>query len=80
MMNQKCETCGNIYESTFQVVMNGEWHEFDCFECAIHQLAPSCGHCGIRILGHGLQSGPALYCCAHCARQGGETELKDHVA
>lgn len=79
-MNQKCDSCGNIYENTFQITMNGELYEFDCFECAIHKLAPHCHHCGIKVLGHGLQAGPMLYCCAHCARQAGENELKDHVA
>ncbi|WGS18542.1 hypothetical protein [Bradyrhizobium sp. ISRA463] len=50
-----CETCGNDYDKTFQVTMNGKAHTFDSFECAIHALAPTCGHCGIRIVGHGLE-------------------------
>ena len=50
-----CETCGNDYDKTFQVTMNGKAHTFDSFECAIHALAPTCDHCGSRILGHGLE-------------------------
>ena len=50
-----CETCGNDYDKTFQVTMDGKAHTFDSFECAIHALAPTCDHCGIRIVGHGLE-------------------------
>ena len=50
-----CETCGNSYDKAFQVVMNGRSHTFDSFECAIHALAPTCKHCGTRIVGHGLE-------------------------
>ena len=49
----KCDSCGNDYDKSFQVVMGGQTHVFDSFECAIHTLAPSCGHCGVRIVGHG---------------------------
>jgi hypothetical protein len=35
-----CEHCGNDYDKSFQVVMNGRTHNFDSFECAIHALAP----------------------------------------
>ena len=42
----RCEMCGNDYDKTIQVVMNQTTHTFDCFECAIHALAPSCQHCG----------------------------------
>ena len=38
----KCEACGNDYDKSFQVVMQGKSHVFDSFECAIHTLAPSC--------------------------------------
>jgi hypothetical protein len=76
----KCETCGNVYERSFQVVMAGKTHTFDSFECAIHALAPACAHCGCRIVGHGVQQGDILYCCVHCARSmEGETVLTDHA-
>ena len=51
----KCETCGNDYDKSFQVIAAGQSHVFDSFECAIHALAPTCAHCGIRIVGHGLE-------------------------
>lgn len=44
-----CETCGNDYDKAFQVLMNGQAHTFDSFECAIHALAPTCKHCGTRV-------------------------------
>ena len=51
----KCEVCGNDYDKAFTVEMAGETHTFDSFECAIHTLAPVCGHCGCRIVGKRLQ-------------------------
>lgn len=75
----KCETCGNEYDKAFEVVMDGKRHVFDSFACAIHALAPSCAHCGVRIIGHGHETPDRFYCCAHCARHGGEEKLKDRV-
>jgi hypothetical protein len=46
-----CETCGNDYDKTFQVIMKGTTHVFDSFECAIRALAPTCAHCGTHIVG-----------------------------
>ena len=75
----KCEVCGNDYDKTFEVHMAGERHVFDSFECAIHALAPHCGHCGCRIVGHGLESGGSMYCCANCAQQEGVSGMKDRA-
>ena len=72
-----CETCGNDYDKAFTVSRGSESHTFDSFECAIHALAPQCGHCGCRILGHGMEAQGRMYCCAHCARHAGEEEMKD---
>lgn len=74
----RCETCGNQYEKSFQVVMNGAEHQFDSFECAIQALAPRCGHCNCRVIGHGVENGNHIYCSAHCARESGVTGLVDH--
>lgn len=74
-----CDTCGNDYDATFQVMMNGETHTFDSFECAIHKLAPTCGHCGVRVIGHGVQAGQRIFCCEHCASKEGVTGLEDRV-
>ncbi len=63
-----CEKCGNDYVGSFQVVMNGESHTYDSFECAIAALAPPCTHCGCKIIGHGVGAGGRLYCCDHCAK------------
>lgn len=75
-----CDTCGNEYARTFEVVMGGETFVFDSFECAIHALAPSCGNCGVKIVGHGVEAhSGALYCCAHCARAEDVQGATDHV-
>jgi hypothetical protein len=71
--------CGNDYEPSFEVTLDGRSYTFDCFECAIHKLAPVCSQCGCRILGHGVQSDQKMYCCAHCARRQGIHGITDHV-
>ncbi len=74
-----CETCGNDYDKTFDVHMSGRTHTFDSFECAIQALAPTCQHCGVRIVGHGVEDGGTLYCCKHCAESDGASGLRDRV-
>lgn len=44
---------------------------FDSFECAIQAMAPTCGHCLCRIIGHGVEVGEHMFCCAHCAYSAG---------
>lgn len=75
----KCEVCGNQYDKSFQVMMNGETHTFDSFECAIHALAPTCDSCGVTIVGHGVEAYSNIFCCAHCAEREGVTVLKDRA-
>jgi len=74
-----CEVCGNDYEMAFEVHAAGAVHTFDSFECAAHQLAPICDNCGCRMLGHGLQAGGKFFCCAHCARIQGHSDLADSI-
>ena len=74
-----CECCGNAYDKCIDVTMNGETHSFDCFECAIQVLAPLCGHCNCRIVGHGVEGEGAIYCCAHCARSAGVEGVVDNA-
>jgi hypothetical protein len=76
----KCEVCGNEYDKAFEVTAGGARHVFDSFECAIHQLAPACAHCGCRVVGHGVEAGGEFFCCASCARMAGEQRLRDRVA
>lgn len=80
-MNQsRCEVCGNDYDKTFQIVMEaGKSHIFDSFECAISALAPKCEACGVRVVGHGVESGGRMFCCAHCAKQKGVQAVKDRA-
>ena len=75
----QCEVCGNEYDKTLEISRGGEAHVFDSFECAIHALAPTCDHCGIRIVGHGIEAGDSMYCCAHCAEVSGVEGARDRV-
>lgn len=59
-----CEICGNEYDKSFTLTSAGQQHVFDSFECAIHAMAPTCRHCGSRILGHGVEADGVIYCCA----------------
>jgi hypothetical protein len=52
---------------------------FDSFECAIEGMAPRCMHCGVRIIGHGVEARGQHFCCAHCAGQS-ESDAKDRAA
>jgi hypothetical protein len=40
-------------------------------------VAPECEHCGCKIVGHGVEAGGKIFCCAHCARESGESKLRD---
>jgi hypothetical protein len=75
----RCETCGNEYDKTFEIFMEGETHTFDSFECAIHRLAPTCAHCGCRIVGHGVEADGDMFCCSHCAQEIGVTGTRDRA-
>src|SRR6266404_2077398 len=74
-----CEVCENEYDKAFEVVVAGKHHIFDSFECALHALAPVCPHCHCRVVGHGVEASGQIFCCVHCARTAGKTQLKDRV-
>jgi Rieske Fe-S protein len=74
-----CEVCGNDYDKAFQVTMGASTRTFDSFECAIHALAPSCAHCGCRVVGHGVEADGQIFCCAHCASEEGISDLRDRA-
>lgn len=75
----RCAVCGNDYDKAFTVTKDGTTHTFDSFECAIHALAPTCAHCGCKIVGHGVEQSGTFYCCAHCAGQAGVSGIADRV-
>ena len=75
----RCEVCGNDYDKPMEITVGGASHTFDSFECAIHALAPRCGHCGCTIIGHGHEAGGAMYCCAHCAQEEGHEAVTDRA-
>ncbi|MFZ2529451.1 MAG: hypothetical protein WAX14_17645 [Rhodococcus sp. (in: high G+C Gram-positive bacteria)] len=74
-----CDTCGNDYDKTFTLTRDGATGTFDSFECAAQAMAPVCAHCDCRILGHGVEAGGTMYCCAHCARETGRTDVTDRA-
>lgn len=78
-MTGTCEVCGNDYDMAIEVVAAGARHVFDCFECAIHALAPRCEHCGCLVIGHGVEGGHKFFCSAHCAREAGFKGVQDHA-
>ncbi len=75
----KCDQCGNDYDKSFTLTKDGRTMTFDSFECAIHALAPTCPHCGCRVIGHGVEDSDTIYCCAHCARKQGVDALQDRA-
>lgn len=74
-----CDVCGNEYDKTFTVTQGERTGTFDSFECAAHVMAPTCAHCGVRILGHGVEAGGQVFCCASCARHVGEEGVADRA-
>ncbi len=73
-----CQTCGNDYDKAFTVTTyDGTQATFDSIECAAHAIAPSCAHCGCRILGHGVETESQIFCCASCASSAGAEGLTD---
>jgi hypothetical protein len=76
----RCDVCGNDYDMSFQVTAaNGSHFVFDSLECAMQRLAPICGHCGCKIIGHGIDTDRGQFCCAHCARESGVDGATDRV-
>lgn len=76
---EPCEACGNDHYFSFEVITASNRHVFDSFECAIHQLAPICGHCSGKVIGHGVEANGTFFCCANCARMAGVTAVVDHA-
>ncbi|MEX5301691.1 hypothetical protein [Kocuria sabuli] len=74
-----CDTCGNDYDKAFTVTQGERTGTFDSFKCAAHATAPTCAHCGCRILGHGVEADGTMYCCASCAEHSGVTGLADRA-
>ncbi|HZL13579.1 MAG TPA: hypothetical protein VFC85_05500 [Verrucomicrobiae bacterium] len=64
---EKCITCGNTHEKSFQVILDGKTYTFDSFDCAIQALAAVCPHCHTKIIGIGVKENNKIYCSAQCA-------------
>ena len=74
-----CEVCKNEYDQCFEVRQNHVTHVFDCFECAVHALAPRCQHCGVRVIGHGVEMAGLIFCGANCAENYGVHGFTDRI-
>ncbi len=67
-------------DKAFEVTLaGGQARTFDGFECAVHALAPTCEHCGVRVIGHGVEADGHFYCCAHCAGMAGAQGVADRA-
>jgi hypothetical protein len=76
-----CDICGTDYHRAFRLTTaSGESFTFDSLECAAQQIAPTCTHCDCRILGHGIETPRGIFCCAHCARDGGAPGAVDNTS
>lgn len=75
-----CDVCGNDYDKAFKITQAGKTLTFDSFECAIQAMAPRCAHCQCHVIGHGVEAGGAVYCCAHCAKHSGVKGVSDRAA
>ena len=75
----RCDVCGNDYDKACTITQGDRSGTFDSFECAIHAMAPSCAHCGCKVIGHGAEHDGTYYCCAHCARHDGVKGIDDRV-
>jgi hypothetical protein len=62
-----------------EIRRDGKTLTFDCFECAIQALAPTCEECECRIIGHGVEVGDSMFCSAHCARESGKELVRDRA-
>ena len=75
-----CDVCGNEYDKPVQITQQGRTMTFDCFECAIHAVAPRCAHCDCRIIGQCIAvpvaRGMKAYKASAIARRKG---LTDHA-
>ena len=78
---EELEYVGGIpNDKAFEVTMPGEGpRTFDSFRCAIHALAPTCEHCGCKVIGHGVEAEGHFYCCAHCASVAGASGVADRA-
>ena len=76
-----CEVCGNDQGQCFEVLLGGEKHVFDCFECAMRAFAQYCDACGNQIVGHGIMIGNSIYCSSQCAHDamGRDYERRVHL-
>ena len=73
----RCDVCGNDYRRTMEIRYLNTVGTFDSFECAIQKIAPVCEHCRCRVIGHGVEHGERIFCCAHCAEMAGVREKRE---
>ncbi len=78
--SNECDVCGNDYDKAFTITTHdGQAYTFDSLECAIEKMAPHCAHCGVRVVGHGMEKDERFFCCAHCAQVAGVPEMQDRA-
>ncbi len=75
-----CDVCGNDYANPIVITQGQRSMTFDSFECAIEGMAPRCTHCGLRIVGHGVEEGGQIFCSGHCAHHSEASGKKSRMA
>ena len=74
-----CDMCGNDYDRSFTITRGDRSGTYDSLECAVTDWAPACGHCGCRVLGHGVEEDGTVFCCSHCARAAEDDRRRDRA-
>ena len=78
-----CEVCGNDYRLSFEVHAAGSGARVRQLRVRHPCAAPVCEHCGVKVIGHGVEADGTFFCCASCARMHGDpasaSELVDHA-
>jgi hypothetical protein len=74
------EVCGNEYDKAFELIVAGQKHTFDSFECAIQAIAPICEHCRCRVIGHGTEVGGRFFLLCPLRANRTSAAVKDRAA
>jgi len=63
----RCETCSNEAEKLFEVIVCGQSHAYDSFQCAVMAMAHRCDFCGLSISTPVMEHNGRHFCSSSCA-------------
>jgi hypothetical protein len=67
MIQGRCETCRNEAPKLFEVIVCGDSHAFDSFQCAVMALGEHCDFCGLSVKAAAFEQRGRKYCSSSCA-------------